>query len=177
MLRAPGRRDRRQVARQATMDPRDGIELRHEVKGPAFRYLDREVMRSLADYAARREQSRSLVAEAAVASFPSPDADERREAATAKLLDGLDRCLQRLERTSALPASALSHGPRSRPDPCGSAAVREKAQIKIGRTQSGRRGHFGKISISFARMSKFNKGPHGVQASVAQRTRFSLGGN
>lgn len=61
-------------------------------------YLDPDLMRSLADYAARREQSRSLVAEAAVASFLSPDADERREAATAKRLDGIDRRLQRLER-------------------------------------------------------------------------------
>ena len=61
-------------------------------------YLDPDLMRSLADYAARRERSRSLVAEAAVASFLSPDADERREAATAKRLDGIDRRLQRLER-------------------------------------------------------------------------------
>lgn len=61
-------------------------------------YLDPDLMRSLADYAARRDQSRSLVAEAAIASFLSPDADERREAATAKRLDGLNRDLQRLER-------------------------------------------------------------------------------
>ncbi len=61
-------------------------------------YLDPDLMHSLADYAARREQSRSLVAEAAVASFLSPDADERREAATAKRLDSIDRRLQRLER-------------------------------------------------------------------------------
>lgn len=61
-------------------------------------YLDPNLMHSLADYAARREQSRSLVAEAAVASFLSPDANERREAATAKRLDSIDRRLQRLER-------------------------------------------------------------------------------
>ncbi|ARP98069.1 ribbon-helix-helix CopG family protein [Pseudorhodoplanes sinuspersici] len=61
-------------------------------------YLDRDLMRSLADYAARRNQSRSLVAEAAVASFLSPDADERREAAIAKRLDSIDRRMQRLER-------------------------------------------------------------------------------
>lgn len=61
-------------------------------------YLDPDLMHSLADYAARREQSRSLIAEAAVASFLSPDADERREAAIAKRLDGIDRRLQRVER-------------------------------------------------------------------------------
>ena len=55
-------------------------------------------MRSLADYAARRDQSRSLVAEAAIASFLSLDADERREATTTKRIDGVDRRLQRLER-------------------------------------------------------------------------------
>lgn len=61
-------------------------------------YLDPELMRSLADFAARRDQSRSLIAEAAIASFLSPDADERREASTAKRLDGIDRRMQRFER-------------------------------------------------------------------------------
>lgn len=61
-------------------------------------YLDPDLMRSLADYAAHRDQSRSLIAEAAIASFLSPDAEERREAAIVKRLDGLDRRLQRLER-------------------------------------------------------------------------------
>jgi predicted transcriptional regulator len=61
-------------------------------------YLDSDVMHSLADYAERRNQSRSLIAEAAIASFLSPDADERREAATVKRLDRIDRRMQRLER-------------------------------------------------------------------------------
>jgi predicted transcriptional regulator len=50
-------------------------------------YLDPDVMQALSAYAARREQSMSLIAEAAIASFLSPDADERREAAIAKRLD------------------------------------------------------------------------------------------
>jgi hypothetical protein len=61
-------------------------------------YLDPEVMRTLAEYAARRDQSRSLVAEAAIASFLSPDAAERQEAATTKRLDQLDRRMTRMER-------------------------------------------------------------------------------
>lgn len=61
-------------------------------------YLDPNVMRSLADYSVRRDRSRSIIAEAAIASFLSPDADERREAAIAKRLDGIDRRMQRLER-------------------------------------------------------------------------------
>lgn len=61
-------------------------------------YLDPDLMHSLADYAERRDRSRSIVAEAAIASFLSPDADERREAAIAKRLDGIDRHLQRIER-------------------------------------------------------------------------------
>ncbi|WP_454918764.1 CopG family transcriptional regulator [Xanthobacter sediminis] len=52
----------------------------------------------LADFADRRGQSRSLVAEAAIASFLSPDADERQEAALTKRLDRIDRNIQRLER-------------------------------------------------------------------------------
>ena len=59
-------------------------------------YLDPDVMRSLSVYAARREQPMSLIAEAAIASFLSPDADERREAAIAKRLDQQDRRLARL---------------------------------------------------------------------------------
>ncbi|PDT65060.1 CopG family transcriptional regulator [Bradyrhizobium ottawaense] len=61
-------------------------------------YLDPEVMKALSAYAARREQSLSLIAEAAIASFLSPDADERREAAIAKRLDQIDRRIARLER-------------------------------------------------------------------------------
>jgi predicted transcriptional regulator len=61
-------------------------------------YLDPDVMRMLADFAGRRGQSRSIIAEAAIASFLSPDADERQEAAITKRLDRIDRNLQRLER-------------------------------------------------------------------------------
>jgi predicted transcriptional regulator len=61
-------------------------------------YLDPELMRLLADFADRRQQSRSLIAEAAIASFLSPDADERQEAAIVKRLDRIDRNVQRLER-------------------------------------------------------------------------------
>lgn len=61
-------------------------------------YLDPALMTALAAYADRREQSRSLIAEAAIASFLSPDADEQREAAMAKRIDRLDRRLVRLER-------------------------------------------------------------------------------
>src|SRR6266849_8221535 len=66
------------------------------------------VMRSLADFAARRDQSRSLVVEAAIASFLSPDADERREAVIAKRLDGIDRRIQRLERDTSISIETLA---------------------------------------------------------------------
>ncbi|XEN34782.1 putative transcriptional regulator (plasmid) [Ensifer sp. WSM1721] len=61
-------------------------------------YLEPDLKRRLADFAQRREQSASLIAEAAIGSFLSPDADERKEAALVKRLDRLDRCLQRMER-------------------------------------------------------------------------------
>lgn len=67
-------------------------------KTPFSVYLDPELMNALAAYADRRGKSRSLVAEAAIASFLSPDADEQREAAIAKRLDRLDRRATRLER-------------------------------------------------------------------------------
>ncbi|RVI04555.1 CopG family transcriptional regulator [Sinorhizobium meliloti] len=61
-------------------------------------YLDPDLKRRLADFADRREQSASLIAEAAIASFLSPDANERKEAAIGKRLDRIDRNLQCLER-------------------------------------------------------------------------------
>jgi predicted transcriptional regulator len=71
-------------------------------------YVDPEVMQALSAYAARREQSMSLIAEAAIASFLSPDADERREAAIAKRLDQQDRRLARLERDVGIAVETLA---------------------------------------------------------------------
>ena len=67
-------------------------------KTPLSVYLEPDIMHALAAYADRRGKSRSLVAEAAIASFLSPDADDQREAAIAKRLDRLDRRTTRLER-------------------------------------------------------------------------------
>jgi len=50
------------------------------------------------DELARHKQPLSLIAEAAIASFLSPDADERCEAAMVKRLDQQDRRLGRVER-------------------------------------------------------------------------------
>jgi predicted transcriptional regulator len=71
-------------------------------------YLDPDVMKTLAAYAARREQPLSLIAEAAIASFLSPDADERREAAIAKRLDQLDRRIARVERDVGISVETLA---------------------------------------------------------------------
>ncbi|BBB94798.1 CopG family transcriptional regulator [Bradyrhizobium elkanii] len=71
-------------------------------------YLDPEVMKALSAYAARREQSLSLIAEAAIASFLSPDADERREAALAKRLDQIDRRVARLERDVGISVETIA---------------------------------------------------------------------
>jgi predicted transcriptional regulator len=71
-------------------------------------YLDPAVMTMLAEHAARRDQPLSLIAEAAIASFLSPDADERREAAIAKRLDQLDRRMTRLERDMGIAVESLA---------------------------------------------------------------------
>ena len=70
--------------------------------------LDPGVTRALAEYAARRAQSRSLVAEAAIASFLSPDAAERQEAAFTRRLDQLDRRMARLERDLGIAVETLA---------------------------------------------------------------------
>lgn len=71
-------------------------------------YLDQTTMRSLADYAARRDQSLSLIAEAAIASFLSPDAAERQEAIVIKRLDQIDRRMSRLERDAGISVETLA---------------------------------------------------------------------
>lgn len=71
-------------------------------------YLDPDLKRRLADFAERRGQSDSLIAEAAIASFLSPDADERKEAAIGKRLDRIDRNIQRLERDVGIANEAFA---------------------------------------------------------------------
>src|SRR3990167_6355440 len=71
-------------------------------------YLDPDVMTMLADYAARREQSQSMIAEAAIASFLSQDDAERREAVIAKRLDQFDRRMTRLERDVGISVETLA---------------------------------------------------------------------
>lgn len=71
-------------------------------------YLEPDIMAILADYAARRDLSQSMIAEAAIASFLTPDADERREAATARRLDAIDRRLARLERDLGIAVETLA---------------------------------------------------------------------
>lgn len=71
-------------------------------------YLDPDVMKALAAYAARRDQSLSLIAEAGIASFLSPDAAERQEAATTKRLDQLDRRMTRMERDLGIAVETLA---------------------------------------------------------------------
>ena len=71
-------------------------------------YLDPSVMNRLAEHAARRDQSRSLIAEAAIESFLSPDAAERQEAAITKRLDQVDRRMTRLERDVGISVEMLA---------------------------------------------------------------------
>src|SRR3546814_16180744 len=71
-------------------------------------YLEPDVMKALAAHAARRDQSLSLIAEAGIASFLSPDAAERQEAATTKRLDQPDRRMGRMQRELALAVATLS---------------------------------------------------------------------
>ena len=52
-------------------------------------YLDPGLMAQLAQLADRKEQPKSLVAEAAIASFLTPDEGDRREAAVSRRLNRL----------------------------------------------------------------------------------------
>ena len=65
-------------------------------------YLEPPVLAKLEAHADRRGKSKSLVAEAAIASYVSPDAAERLEAALARRIDRLTHQNERLERDLAI---------------------------------------------------------------------------
>ena len=66
-------------------------------------YLDPEMMAQLAELADQKQQPKSLIAEAAIMSFLTPDDADRREAALARRLDLLTRQGERLNATSRSP--------------------------------------------------------------------------
>jgi hypothetical protein len=71
-------------------------------------YLDPEIMAQVAELAGRKNQSRSLIAEAAIASFLTPDDADRREAALVRRLDLLTRQGERLERDLLIATEAIA---------------------------------------------------------------------
>jgi predicted transcriptional regulator len=71
-------------------------------------YLEPDLMRSLTEYAERRSKPKSLVAEAAIASFLSPDACERQEATLARRLDRITRQMERLERDVGISVETIA---------------------------------------------------------------------
>jgi hypothetical protein len=71
-------------------------------------YFEPSLLQKVEDLAARKNLTKSLIIEAAVASFLSPDADNRREAAFTRRLDRLTRQVERLERDLTISAEALA---------------------------------------------------------------------
>jgi predicted transcriptional regulator len=70
--------------------------------------LPPDLMRRLADYAARKRVSQAFVVEAALESYLSPDGPERLEAAFARRLDRLSRASERLERHVTIGNEAIA---------------------------------------------------------------------
>ena len=77
-------------------------------KVPLSIYLDGSLARDLDTFAAERNKPRSLVVEAAIRAFLTPDDADRREAAIAKRLDRVVRVLERLERNDGVTLEALA---------------------------------------------------------------------
>jgi hypothetical protein len=71
-------------------------------------YLDPPLNAQLVELAQRKKQSMSLIAEAAIASFLTPDEADRREAAVVRRLDRLTRQVERLERDLAISVEAMA---------------------------------------------------------------------
>lgn len=70
--------------------------------------LPPDLMRRLADYAARKRVSQAVVVEAALESYLSADGPDRLEAALARRLDRLSRASERLERHVTIGNEALA---------------------------------------------------------------------
>jgi hypothetical protein len=71
-------------------------------------YFEAGLLQRVEDLASRKGINKSTIIEAAVASFLSPDAEDRREAAFTRRLDRLSRQLERLERDTMITAEALA---------------------------------------------------------------------
>ena len=70
--------------------------------------LATEIAARLADYAARTRVPQAQIVEAALASYLSPDAADRLEAALARRLDRMTRAIERLERHETIGTEALA---------------------------------------------------------------------
>jgi hypothetical protein len=71
-------------------------------------YLDPKLAKQLEAYAQDRRRSLSVVAEASIASFLSPDAPDRMEAVMAKRLDRMSRQIERLNRDTGIGLETLA---------------------------------------------------------------------
>lgn len=71
-------------------------------------YLDPKLAKQLEAYARDRRRSLSIVAEASIASFLSPDAPDRMEAVMAKRLDRMSRQIDRLHRDTGVGLETLA---------------------------------------------------------------------
>jgi len=71
-------------------------------------YLDPATMAQVTELARRKKQPRSLIAEAAIASFVTPDDSDRREAALVRRLDLLTRQGERLERDLSIAVEVIA---------------------------------------------------------------------
>src|SRR5258708_17640893 len=71
-------------------------------------YLDPETMAQVTELARRKKQPRSLIAEAAITSFLTPDDSDRREAALVRRLDLLTRQGERFERDLSIAVEVIA---------------------------------------------------------------------
>jgi hypothetical protein len=71
-------------------------------------YLSPETMAEVTELARRKKKPRSLIAEAAIASFVTPDDSDRREAALVRRLDLLTRQGERLDRDLSIAVEVIA---------------------------------------------------------------------
>lgn len=96
----------------AVADARRGGSIVHGATFPMRNRLNLtlpvEIVARISELSKRKKISRSAIVEAAVASFLSPDATDRREAAFARRMDRVSRQAQRIERDLGITAETLA---------------------------------------------------------------------
>lgn len=142
-------------------------------------YLDSETLELLTELADRKSQPKSLIAEAAIASFLTPDDADQREAVFVRRLDLLTRQVERLERDLTIGVESLALfirfwltvTPALPEDAQAAAQAKGRERFESFLEILGRRLAKGNTLLREVSIDRFNDGGAGEDAAAQSRMR------